>query len=194
MSIKKSSVLLTVLSIVIISSAAFLIDADDRTEGAEVTIGEAGDPFTYVYDDSGSLNMDGNPSTKEVKLKSYNWNADHVAIPDSIVYNSETYLVTVVGTGAFNQKTHMEVLSIGNNVKLIESSAFRECTGLKKLDLKNVTEVQYQAFMHCTSLTEMTADNLEIVGPYAFSILDEINQSPYTGDIPFMEVLSLTKV
>ncbi len=194
MSIKKSSVLLTVLSIVIISSAAFLIDADDRTEGAEVTIGEAGDPFTYVYDDSGSLNMDGNPSTKEVKLKSYNWNADHVAIPDSIVYNSETYLVTVVGTGAFNQKTHMEVLSIGNNVKLIESSAFRECTGLKKLDLKNVTEVQYQAFMHCTSLTEMTADNLEIVGPYAFSILDVINQSPYTGDIPFMEVLSLPKV
>jgi hypothetical protein len=178
------------------TASAFLLSADNGSSATEIVFGSPADRFTFVYDDSDSLDLDGNPSTKEVTLKSYNFNEDLVTVP-SIYTDGNTgiqYKVTVIGTNAFFQKEHMVTLDMGENVKRIDASAFRECTGLKSLNLKNVTDVGYQAFMHCTSVTSITANYLETVGDYAFAILDVVNFIPYAGDIPLIATLSLPHV
>ena len=199
----KSNVLATAILIVLVTAGAFLLVHNDDSAGAQITIFDdlISDEFTYVYDDSDSLDLDGDPSTKEVTLISYNFNADKVTIPDTILYGGETYLVTAIaglntptGQSVFYQKNNMTSLVMGSNVRAIGDSAFRECVNLAKLDLKNVTDVGAYSFFHCTSATEIKADKLLTVGNYAFAVSDVFGGSAYTGPIPYVAELSLPNV
>ncbi|MCL2148185.1 MAG: leucine-rich repeat protein [Methanomassiliicoccaceae archaeon] len=189
---KKTNVLLLALSLVAVASAALALQTDGGSAGAEVYIYDG--EFTFVYDDSGSLDLDGNPATKEVTLFSYNWNSNSVIVPNTVDYNSETFLVTVIGKNAFLEKSQMATLTMGDNVRLVEETAFWGCTGIKKLDLKGVVEVREKAFMHCSSLVELKADSLVRVGDYAFALSDRYDNQPYPGPgdvIPYMDTLYL---
>ncbi|MDR0508934.1 MAG: leucine-rich repeat protein [Candidatus Methanoplasma sp.] len=188
---------------ILITAGAFLLVSDDDSTGAQIKIFDnvVTDEFTYVYDDSGSLDLDGIPGTKEVTLISYNFNGENVKIPSAIEYMGETYLVTAIaslntptGQSVFYQKNNMKYLEMGDNVRRIGDSAFRECVSLLKVDLNNVTDLGAYSFFHCTSLKEITAEELLTVGNYAFAISDVFGESAYTGPIPHVSTLSLPKV
>ncbi|MCL1811350.1 MAG: leucine-rich repeat protein, partial [Methanomassiliicoccaceae archaeon] len=204
---KINKIMLVIVSLIVVTSSAFLLSNSDDSSGAEIQFGNLSTEFTFVYDDSDSLHLVG-ALYKEVTLKSYNWNSDSVTIPDFIYEEypaasgiMERFNVTVIGPNAFNQKENLRTISMGENVMVIQDAAFRECVNLGRggsgpveVDLKNVREVGYQAFMHCTSLEILKAEHLVKIGNYAFAILDVINLTPYTGPIPYMEVLNLPMV
>ena len=179
---KINKVLLAIFAIAIMTTSVFMLEADNGSAGAYNVFGQVSGDFTFDLD----------TGSKEAKLTAYNSNADTVVIPNTVTYSGDTYSVTVIGAGAFHQKTHLTNLTMGSNVITIEEKAFRE-TGIKSLDLRNVRYVGSQAFMHCTQLTTLTANELIEVGPYAFAILDYFNGSPYTGSIPRINSLSLPK-
>ena len=192
---KINKAVLAILSLIVVTSSAFLLQAGDDSTGANIVIYDG--EFTLVYDDSDSLHLLGDPGKREATLVSYNWNADSVAIPNTIDYGGHTYYVTVIGKNAFLEKTHLINVAMGDHIRLIEENAFWGCTGIRKVDLEGVTEVKSKAFMHCTSLKELTADHLVKIGDYAFALANVYNANPYPGPgdtIPYINDLFLPSV
>ncbi|MDR3283508.1 MAG: leucine-rich repeat domain-containing protein [Candidatus Methanoplasma sp.] len=180
---KASKVLIVVALLTIVTASAFVLSDNNVSSAVDIMFLGPDGRFTFVYDDSGSLDLDSNPSTKEVTLTAYNFNEDYVTIPNTVEDSGTTYLVTAIGEKAFYHKDFMKTLVMGDNVKEIGKAAFWECTGLQSLNLKNVKSVGEQAFIHCTSVTSITAGSLVTIGNYAFAIIN-VPSSPYTGDIP----------
>ena len=78
--------------------------------------------------------------------------------------------VSVIDKGAFSSN-NIEMLIIGNNVKIIGSLAFADCTSLKNVSLGNgITLIDGSAFYKCESLTSVVIpDSTTCIGSYAFS-------------------------
>lgn len=55
----------------------------------------------------------------------------YVTIPSTVKYKGKTYTVTVISKNAFKEKKKLTKVTIGKNVKVIASNAFKGCTGLK---------------------------------------------------------------
>ena len=82
--------------------------------------------------------------------------ATHVEIPDS--YNNIP--ITQIVEWGFLQYSEMTSITIGNNVTLIETSAFAECTGLTYMNIpNNVTVIGGWVFDWCTNLTSVFIPN-----------------------------------
>ncbi|MCL2031970.1 MAG: leucine-rich repeat protein [Methanomassiliicoccaceae archaeon] len=186
--------MIVAMSLMVVTLSAFLLTDNESTGASYDVTGYVDGTFTYSLD----------TTAKEAMISDYSGIGNTVSIPDFIVptssnpgspiyNNTAQYPVTVIGTSAFEQEVNITVLTMGANVKTIQEKAFRECTGIATLDLKNVEEVGAQAFVHCTSLTQLRADNLIKIGDGAFAILNVINTMPYTGSIPYMNSLSLPK-
>ncbi|MCL2296601.1 MAG: leucine-rich repeat protein [Methanomassiliicoccaceae archaeon] len=181
----KKNVLAAAVLVILMTAGAFVLVSDDDSSAAPTTI-TIGD-FTFEYDPSAAI--------KEATLISYNANADKVTIPNEIVIGgTDVYPVTAIADLAFYPNELMKEVIMGNNVVKIGNSAFRDCTALKSLDLKNVTAIGNYSFFNCLSLTEITAEELITVGDFAFAISPWSGGSPYTGDIPVIATLSLPKV
>ncbi|MCL1811321.1 MAG: leucine-rich repeat protein [Methanomassiliicoccaceae archaeon] len=192
-SLKINKALLVIISLILVTTSAVLLEKSNNSSGAIIDIYE-GD-FQFSYDDSGSLDLLG-LGLKEVTLVKYLHDADSVSIPNSIVYGGDTYLVTAIGTEAFYEKS-LTTLSMGDYVRYIGTAAFMECMGLKRLDLKGVTEVGYESFTHCTSLIEIRGESLVTIGAYAFALWDRFQAQPYPGPgdtVPYIDELYLPNV
>jgi hypothetical protein len=79
-------------------------------------------------------------------------------IPETVVYNSQTYSVTSIGYGAFFLCFDLTSVTIPNSVTSIGDIAFQECYGLTSVTIGNsVTSIGDVAFYNCSSLTSVTS-------------------------------------
>ncbi|MBO5674394.1 MAG: leucine-rich repeat protein [Paludibacteraceae bacterium] len=73
-------------------------------------------------------------------------------IPASVTYKGTTYLVTRVGKMAFYHAPHLQHVTIGENVKIIDEQAFAVCRNLSQVVIgENVDSILLNAFASGTS-------------------------------------------
>ncbi len=123
-------------------------------------------------------------------------------IPESVVYNGNTYRVISIANWAFTGCYGLTSVKIPNSVTSIGSSAFDACTGLTSVEIPNsVTSIGNHAFCDCSSLTSVEIPNsVTSIGYYAFYgcsslIFVEIpNSVTSIGNFAFYNCSSLTSV
>ncbi len=108
--------------------------------------------FGYEY----GLTIDGiNYAIKDDHAKVVGTNiSGDVVIPSSIVYNSITYPVTIIGSGAFSGNVNLNSVVIPSSVTTIQDKAFRGCRSLTKVVIpSSVTKVGKALFVASSSVT-----------------------------------------
>ena len=101
----------------------------------------------------------------------YNCYSGNVVIPESVIYNGNTYSVTTIGEEAFFESSHLISVSIPNSVTTIGDHAFYLCSSLTLVTIPNsVTFIGDGAFGHCGSLASVTIpNNVTFIGGGAFA-------------------------
>ena len=85
----------------------------------------------------------------------------HLIIPNSVVYNGNTYIVTCISQFAFQYCSGLTSVTIPNSVTYIGEMAFYDCSGLTSVTIGNsVTSIGNCAFSGCSGLTSVTIPNL----------------------------------
>ena len=103
-----------------------------------------------------------NGNTLAVTYKRYGEQSysGNVVIPPSVTYNEQTYNVTSIGEGAFQECWGLTSITIGNSVTSIGDNAFFHCSGLTSVTIGNsVTSIGDDAFRECSGLTSITIPN-----------------------------------
>ena len=103
----------------------------------------------------------------------YNKNSGYtgnVVIPETVVYEGNTYSVTSIGNHAFEDCTGVTSVKIPNSVTFIDSRAFAYCSNLASLTIPNsVNHIGDEAFLECTGMTSITIPNsVNSIGGSAF--------------------------
>lgn len=81
-------------------------------------------------------------------------------IPNTVIYNSQSYEVTNIGSGAFYYCTQLTSVTIPNSVTSIGSAAFYCCAALTFVTIPNsITSIGNRTFDSCTMLTSVTIPN-----------------------------------
>ncbi len=93
------------------------------------------------------------------KYTSYNSYTGDIAIPESVVYNAQTYSVTSIGEKAFYSCSSLTSVIIPNSVTSIGKNAFVSCSGLTSVTIPNsVTSIGDDAFYNCSGLTTINVE------------------------------------
>jgi hypothetical protein len=82
-------------------------------------------------------NFNGDEAEVTYRSTSYNSYTGDVVIPESVVYNANTYSVTSIGDFAFNDCSGLTSVTIGNSVTSIGNYAFDDCSGLTSVTIPN---------------------------------------------------------
>lgn len=81
----------------------------------------------------------------------------NLVIPESVIYNEETYPVTAIGARAFWCCTSLVSITIPTSVTTIYSEAFCGCNGLVSITIPtSVTSIGSNAFSGCDGLVSIT--------------------------------------
>ena len=131
-----------------------------------------------------------------------------VEIPDVIEYNGENYNVTAIDKGAFSGLSELQSVTIGNQVKTINESAFAYSSvtsavigkGVQKIDNftfysckrlayvligNGVTHIGTSAFHHCKSLsTVILGKSVYDVGESAFYDCENLRDVYFLREYP----------
>ena len=84
-----------------------------------------------------------------------------IVLPDSITY---------ITASAFSDFSRLKTVRFPDGVTGIPDHAFRNCTSLKKVEMKTLTEIGNQAFENCRLLTSFQfPDTLKTIGAHAFA-------------------------
>lgn len=93
---------------------------------------------------------------KNVIMGKNNYAGD-VVIPESVVYEGNTYPVTGIASSAFSECPALTSVTIPNSVTTIEESAFKQCVRLTSITLgSSVESVETFAFSGCNNLKSLT--------------------------------------
>ena len=106
----------------------------------------------------------------EIGVMSKNKYAGDVVIPESVVYEGNTYPVTGIASSAFSECPALTSVTVPNGVTNIGNSAFYGCTGLTSVTLPNsVTTIGSFAFFACYALTSVTIpDSVTTIEEFTF--------------------------
>ena len=93
-----------------------------------------------------------------------------IVIPESVVFDGNTYPVTSIGDGAFWGCIYLTSISIPHSITSIGNNAFMECTSLPSITIPNsVTSIGNEAFYGCSGLTSVIIPNsVTSIGGFAF--------------------------
>ena len=79
-----------------------------------------------------------------------------ITIPDSVIYEGNTYYVTDIGKYAFSDCATLKTITIPNSIINIGKYAFRNCTTLTTIKIgNNVKTIADGAFQNCTILSSI---------------------------------------
>ena len=94
-----------------------------------------------------------------------------VTIPSTVLFDGETYNVTIIEVSAFRDCHGLTSVTIPESVKGIGAYAFYGCHGLTSVTIpESVKSIEYYAFYGCYGLTSVTIPNsVTSIGDYAFS-------------------------
>ena len=113
--------------------------------------------------------LDEETMTAEVIAKRNGYEGD-IIIPETVVSNRASYLVTSIGKNAFFDCKSLTSITLPNSVKSIKMGAFIFCSSLKSITIPNsVTTIEDNAFLCCSKLTSITIGNsVKSIGYCAF--------------------------
>ncbi|REE25152.1 putative secreted protein (Por secretion system target) [Winogradskyella pacifica] len=95
-----------------------------------------------------------------------------VMIPETVIYDSNTYEVTAIGEAAFFDSLDLTSVLIPDSVTSIGTAAFAMCHSLTSVTIPNsVISIGELAFDHCTSLQTVNIGNsVTSIAPRAFGM------------------------
>lgn len=107
---------------------------------------------------------------------STNFYKGYITIPETVVYNDETYTVVSVDNGAFSGSEELLGVTLPNTITTIGDRAFSGCNGLTDFVIpQNVTVIGEDAFYGCKNIKEIhIPKSVTSIGCRAFSNLEEL--------------------
>ena len=107
--------------------------------------------------------------TAEVIAKRNGYEGD-IIIPETVVSNRASFLVTSIGENAFFSCKSLTSITLPNSVKSIGMGSFTYCKSLTSITLPNsVKSIGMGSFTYCESLSKITLpDSVKIIEAYAF--------------------------
>ena len=113
--------------------------------------------------------LDEETMTAAVIAKRNGYEGD-IIIPETVVSNRASYLVTSIGENAFFSCKSLTSITLPNSIKSIGFGAFIYCSSLTSITIPNsVTTIEDNAFLCCSKLTSITIGNsVKSIGYCAF--------------------------
>ena len=105
-----------------------------------------------------------------------NYYSGNVVIPESVIYEGNSYKVTSIGEHAFVECKNLTSVTIPNSITSIKFRAFWCCTSLTSVSIpSSVTSIGSDAFEGCSGLTAITISNGVIsIGSGAFHLCKQL--------------------
>lgn len=121
--------------------------------------------------------LDEKTMTAEVIAKRNGYEGD-IIIPETVVSNRASYLVTSIGKNAFFDCKSLTSITLSNSVKRIKMGAFTFCSSLTSITIPNsVTTIEDNAFLCCSKLTSITIGNsVKSIGYCAFENCESLTK------------------
>ena len=126
--------------------------------------------------------LDEETMTAEVIAKRNGYEGD-IIIPETVVSNRASYLVTSIGENAFFSCKSLTSITLPNSVKSIGMGSFTYCESLTSITIPNsVKVIADMAFFHCESLTEITIpSSVKSLGYEVFENCISLEAITYNG-------------
>ena len=120
--------------------------------------------------------------TAEVIAKRNGYEGD-IIIPETVVSNRASFLVTSIGENAFFSCRSLTSITLSNSVKSIGMGSFTYCESLTSITIPDsVKVIANMAFYHCSSLTEITIPNsVKSLGYEVFKNCISLEAITYNG-------------
>ena len=121
--------------------------------------------------------LDEETMTAEVIKKKDGYEGD-IIIPETVVSNRASFLVTSIGENAFFDCKSLTEITLPNSVKRIKMGAFIFCSSLTSITIPNsVTTIEDNAFLCCSKLTSITIGNsVKSIGYCAFENCESLTE------------------
>lgn len=121
--------------------------------------------------------LDEETMTAEVIAKRNGYEGD-IIIPETVVSNRASYLVTSIGKNAFFDCKSLTSITLPNSIKRIKMGAFIFCSSLTSITIPNsVTTIEDNVFLCCSKLTSITIGNsVKSIGYCAFENCESLTE------------------